>query len=90
MRLALLFALAACGDKHHENVCKQAFTKYVTCVEDIRGSNTEKLGPDPDDLAGCAHDDKAVAMYSKCLGEPDCATFIACLKTYAHDSTPSK
>jgi hypothetical protein len=85
----VLCALIACGDKHHENVCKQAFTKYTTCVKDILGSDAEKLASSKEDIAGCAHDDKTVAMYTKCLGETDCTKFMNCLETYARDSTLS-
>jgi hypothetical protein len=85
----VLCALIACGSKHDENVCKLAFTKYTTCVKEILGSDAEKLADSKEDIAGCAHDAKSVAMYTKCLGETDCTKFMNCLETFARDSTPS-
>lgn len=72
------------------SVCERAAERYVGCMEKLLGEEAGALArsKQKEGIPACAQDPMTVAMYDKCLPEPDCARFQGCMTEFAEHAEP--
>ena len=86
----LAFVATACGGGDGEKVCREAATKYTTCIGEVLGPEAAKMteGKGDEGIKACAKDSKTQAMYKECLPTADCEGFLKCMEDYAMRTAP--
>jgi hypothetical protein len=81
---------AACGGGEAEKLCRQAATKYTTCIEEVLGPSMAAMarGKQDEGIKACSRDSMTQAMYKECLPTQGCEAFLQCIDDYAMRTFP--
>lgn len=78
--LLLVGATFACGSNAEATaVCEKANARWTACMIELMGPNAAALAKEKTDIAGCASEEKTVAMYAECLPKATCTDFTHCM-----------